>query len=101
MGSAPASHSLRLGSRWLERQPDMARRATEVQAFLTVTSLTRITGERPAPFALPKSSNALRSIAGHSAMPLSATPLHHMKIMFAGISMPVVGEMLRTRVKIT
>jgi hypothetical protein len=50
---------------------------------------------KPAPFARPKSSNALRFAARHSAMPLSVAPIHHMGVMFTGIAMPVVGGVFR------
>jgi len=49
----------------------------------------------PAPFVLPRSSNALRCVAGHSAWPFSTASLHHMGVMFAGTSMPVVGGVVR------
>jgi hypothetical protein len=49
----------------------------------------------PAPFARPKSSNALRFVARHSAMPLSVAPIHHMGVMFTGIATPVVGGVCR------
>jgi hypothetical protein len=42
-----------------------------------------------------RSSNALRCVAGHSAMLLSAASSRHMGVTFAGISMPVVGGVLR------
>ncbi len=43
----------------------------------------------------PRSSNALRCVAGHCAMPLSAASLHHTGVMSTGISVPVVGGVVR------